>query len=123
MTNGPKNRGKGKEKEMEGERGFERCHKPTQWESSSQRQQELKGSPSPNLNAPLELRQNHQEQVGSSGHQCNNAELMEVLRSMKQEMKERDNQLKLQLQLRDEYMEAELRRRDQNLEDDLKKIE
>ena len=42
---------------------------------------------------------------------------MEVLKSMKQEMKERDNQLKLQLQLKDEYREAELGRRDQNLED------
>ena len=45
---------------------------------------------------------------------------MEMLKSMKQEMKERDDQLKLQLQLRDEYMEAKLRRRDQNLEDALK---
>ena len=46
---------------------------------------------------------------------------MEVLKSMKKEVKERDNQLKLHLQLRDEYMEAELRRRDQNLENALKK--
>ena len=121
VTNGPKSRGKGKEKDMEGERGSERCHKLAQWESSSQRQQELQGSPSPILNAPLELRQNHQEQVGCSRHQCNNAELMEVLRSMKQEMKERDNQLKLQLQLGDEYMKAKLRGRDQNMEDALKK--
>ena len=45
---------------------------------------------------------------------------MEMLKSMKQEMKERDDQLKLQLQLRDEYMEVELKRRDQNLEDALK---
>ena len=41
--------------------------------------------------------------------------------SMRQEMKERDNQLKHQLQLRDEYMEAELKRRDQNLKDALRK--
>ena len=84
-------------------------------------QQETQRSHNPLWNASLELRQIHQEQVGSSGHQCNNAELMKVLKSMKQKMKERDNQLKLQLQLRDEYMEAELRRRDQNLEDSLKK--
>ena len=45
---------------------------------------------------------------------------MEMLKSMKHEMKERDDQLKLQLQLRDEYMEAKLRRRDRNLEDALK---
>ena len=30
VTNGPKNRGKGKEKEMEKERGLERCHEPSQ---------------------------------------------------------------------------------------------
>ena len=46
---------------------------------------------------------------------------MEVLKSLKQEMKERDNQLKLQLQLRNEYMEAEHKRRDQNMEDALRK--
>ena len=95
VTNGSRNREKGKKKEVEEERGPEMCHEPAQWESSSQRQQELQGSPSPILNAPSDLRQNHQEQVGSSMHQCNNAELMEVLKSMKQEMKERDNQLKL----------------------------
>ena len=31
VTNGPKNRGKGKEKEMKGEKGSERCHEPAQW--------------------------------------------------------------------------------------------
>ena len=99
----------------------ERCHELAQWESPSQRQQELQGSLSLILNAPLNLRKTHQEQVRSLGHQCNNVELMEVLKSMKHEMKERDNQLMLQLQLKDEYMEAELRRRDQNIEDALKK--
>ena len=43
-----------------------------------------------------------------------------MLKSMKQEMKERDDQLKLQLQLRDEYMEAKFKRGNQNLEDTLK---
>ena len=66
------------------------------------------------------MRETHQEQAEGSGHQCNNAELMKMLKSMKQKMKERDDQLKLQLQLRDEYLEVELRRRDQNLEDALK---
>ena len=45
---------------------------------------------------------------------------MEMLKSMKREMQERDNQLKIQLQLRDEYMDAKLGRRDQNIEDALK---
>ena len=84
-------------------------------------QQEAQRSQSPFWNASPKLRQIHQEQVGNSGHQCNNEELMEVLKSLKQEMKERDNQLRLQLQLRDGYLEAELKRRDQNLEDALRK--
>ena len=41
--------------------------------------------------------------------------------SMRQEMKERDDQLKTQLQLKDEYFDKELKRRYQNLEDALKK--
>ena len=37
VTKGSKNRGKGKEKEVEEERGPERCHELAQWASSSQR--------------------------------------------------------------------------------------
>ena len=66
-------------------------------------------------------RETHQEQAESSGNQCNNVELIKMPKSLKQKMKERDDQLKIQLQLRDEYFDAELRRRDQNLEDALKK--
>ena len=68
VTNSPKNRGKGKEIEVEEERGYERCNEPTQGESPAQKQQELKGSPRPIWNASLNVRQIHQEQVGSSGH-------------------------------------------------------
>ena len=59
-------------------------------------------------------------QAESSDHQGNNTELMGMLKSMRHEMQERDNQLKIQLQLRDEYMDAKLKRRDQNLEEALK---
>ena len=45
---------------------------------------------------------------------------MEMLISMKHEMKERDNELQIQIQLMDEYMDAELRMRDLNLEEALK---
>ena len=75
----------------------------------------------PILDAPPKLRQTHHEQAESFGQNCNYIELIELLMSMRHEMKERDNQLKTQLQLRDEYFDAELRRRDQNLEDALKK--
>ena len=45
---------------------------------------------------------------------------MEMLKSMKQEMKELYDKLKTQLQLKDEYFDAELKRSDQNLEDALR---
>ena len=51
-----------------------------------------------------EVRQVHQEHVENSEPLGNNTAVLEMLKSMRQEMKERDNQLKLQLQLRDEYM-------------------
>ena len=75
---------------------------------------------SPIFTLSLELRQVHQKQAESSEHQGNNAELMDMLKSMRHEMRERDNQLKIQLQLRDEYMDAELKRRDHNLEEALR---
>ena len=120
MTKGPKNRGMGKEIEVEEERGSAKCNEPTQWESPPQGQQDLTKSHSPSWNASPDLRETHQERAEGSGHRCNNAELMKMLKSMKQEMNERDDQLKLQLRLRDKYMEAKLRRRDHNLEDALK---
>ena len=75
-------------------------------------QPKIQGSQNPFWNASLELRQTHQEQAGSSGENCNHVELIEMLMFMRQEMKERDDQLKTQLQLRDEYFDIELKRRD-----------
>ena len=66
------------------------------------------------------MRQAHQEQARSSGHQNNNAELIDMLKTMRTKIQERDKQLQIQLQLRDQYMDAELKRRDQNLEEALK---
>ena len=120
VTKGPKNRGNGKEIEMEEERRNERGNEPAQWEISPQRQQEFQGSQGPNWNASTDLGEIHHKQAEGSRHQCNNTELMELLKSMKQEMKERDDKLEIQLQLRDEYMDEELKRRDQNLENALK---
>ena len=94
---------------------------PYQWESQTPMQLEAHKNQSQFWNACPELRQTHHEQDESSEPNCNHAELIELLMSMQQEMKERDNQLKTQLQLRDEYFDAELKRRDQNLEDALKK--
>ena len=64
-----------------------------------------------------DLRQVHQEQVGSLENQCNNIELMDLLKAMRQEIHERNKQLQIQLQLGDEYMDTKLRIRDQSLEE------
>ena len=112
MAKGPKNKGKDKEIEEKEERGYEKSNEPVLLKSPPPRQQDFHESHSPNRNAFLNLRETHQEQAKGSGCQCNNTELMEMLKSMKHEMKERDDQLKIQLQLRDEYFDVELRRRD-----------
>ena len=112
VTKGPKNRGKNEKKETEEQKGNEGCTELKQWESLSQMQLEVQRSQSQFWSAPLELRQNRNEQIESSGQNCNHTELIEFLMSMRQEMKARDDQLRTQLQLREEYFDAELKRRD-----------
>ena len=97
ITKGPKNRGKGKEKETETEKGNEGCTKPEQWGSQIQMQPKSQRSQSQFWTTSPELRQTYQEQVESSGQNCNHVELIEMLMSMRQEMKGRDNKLKTQL--------------------------
>ena len=83
VTKGPKHRGKGKEKEVEEEKEYEGYNEPEQCESPAPMQQEAQRSQSPFENASLELRQIHQEQAEGSGQNCNKAELMEMLMSMR----------------------------------------
>ena len=61
VSKGPKNRGKGKEIEVEEERGYGKCNEPAQWESPPQRQQEFQENQSSNWNASPDLRETHQE--------------------------------------------------------------
>ena len=71
------------EKEVEEEKEYEGYTEPERCESPAPMQQEAQRSQSPFWNATSDLRQNHQEQVGSSRHQCNKEEQMEVLKSLK----------------------------------------
>ena len=112
ITKGPKNRGKGKEKETEEEKRNEGCTEPEQWERQIPLQPEAQIRQRKCWNAFPKLKQIDKEQAESSGQNCNHRELIELLVSMQQELKEIDNQLKTQLHLRDEYFDAELRRRD-----------
>ena len=120
ITKGPKNKVKEKEVEVEKEEGDNREIEQVKFESPAQEYQKRQRSLSPILIVSPEVRETHQEPTESSRQQSNNAEVMEMLKVMRQEMQERDKQLKIQLQLRDEYMDAKLRIRYQNLENALK---
>ena len=89
-------------------------------ESEALEQQKRQRIVSPIMTLSPNVREAHLEQARSLNHQSNNAELIDMLKTMRQEMQEMDKQLQIQLQLRDEYMDVNLRRRDQNLEEALK---
>ena len=86
ITKGPKNRGK--EREVEVARDEEENIEINQMklESEAPEQKQRQRSVSPILTLSPNVRQAHQEQGGSSEHQSNNAELMEMLRALRQEM-------------------------------------
>ena len=97
ITKGPKNKGKEKEVEIEEEERDDRGNEQANFESSVQERQR---SLSPICNLSLDVREIHQEPADNLGQQSSNAEVMEMLRVIRQEMQERDKQLKIQLQLR-----------------------
>ena len=59
VTKGPKNRGKGKQKETKKEKGNEGCTEQEQWENQIPLQLEIQRSKSQFWNASPELRQTH----------------------------------------------------------------
>ena len=67
ITKGPKNKGKGKEKETEEGKRKEGCTKLDLWENQCPLQSEAQRSHSQFLSAPPELRQTQNEQAESSG--------------------------------------------------------
>ena len=64
-------------------------------------QPEVQRNKDPIMNTLLEQRQNNNEQAKCSKQDCSNEELMGMLMSIRQEMKERDDQLRTQVQLRE----------------------
>ena len=82
ITKGPKDRGKGKEKQIEEKKGNEGCTEIEQWENQCPLQSEAQRSQSQLWSAPPELRQTQHEQAESSGQNCNHTELIELLISM-----------------------------------------
>ena len=61
-----------------------------------------------------ELTKNYPEQVESSRRSEGTAEIMEMLKSMKKDMEEREQKWEKQQQIREEFQEDEFRRKEQN---------
>ena len=91
ITKGPENRGKGKEKETEEEKGNEGCTELEQWENQCPLQSKAQRSQSQFWSAPPELRQTQHKQAESSGQNYSHTQLIELMMSMRYEIKERDN--------------------------------
>ena len=86
ITKGPKNRGREREAEVVREEEENREINQIQIDNAAQEQEQRQRSSSPILTISPEVRQVHQEQVGGSEHQGNNAEFIDMLKAMKQEM-------------------------------------
>ena len=99
ITKGPKNRGREREVEIERENKKNVEIHQIQLESEAPEQQQRQRSVSPILTISSEVRKIHQEQARSSEHQSNTAELIDMLKTMRQEMQEREKYLQIQLQL------------------------
>ena len=120
ITNGPKNRNKGKHVEAIREEEEPIEIQQPQPENEAPELPQGQRSVSLILTFSPEVRQVQPKQGESSEPLSSSSAMLTLLQTMRQEMEERDKQLKLQLQLRDEYMEVELKRRHQNLEEALK---
>ena len=85
------------ETEEEKEEGDERENEQVQFESPIQERPQRQRSLSPIWNLFPKDRDYNQEHAEGSKQQGNGKEIIEMLREMRQEMKERDKQMKLQL--------------------------
>ena len=68
---------------------------------------------SPLINSPLDVRENFSELVECSRSNEGNAEIMNMLVSIKKEMDEREKRWEHQQRIREEFLEAEFKRREQ----------
>ena len=77
------------------------------------KEEEMPFKMSPLSHSGPELREDFPELAENSRKDAGNIEIMEILRSIKKEMKEREDKLEMHLQIREEFLEAEFRRKEQ----------
>ena len=78
---------------------------------------------SPLSHSYLDMRDNFLEPAESSRRNEGAAEIMDMLRSMKKEMEEREKKWERQQQIREEFLEADFKRKEQQWEKNLKQKE
>ena len=88
--------------------------------STLKRMDERQRSVRPILIMSQNARAYHNEQAEGSWKQSRNVDVVEMLRKIEQNMKERDSQLKAQLKEKDLYFEAEIGKRDQLINEAIK---
>ena len=75
---------------------------------------------SPLSHTYLDMTENFPEQAESSRRGEGNTKIMEMLRTMKKDMEEREHKWEKHQQFREEFLEAEFRRKEQLFEQTLK---
>ena len=81
---------------------------------------EMQGRRTPIIHSPPDVRDNFYEPAEYSMSNQGNAEIMEMLVSMKKEMEEREKRWEQQQKIREEFLEADFKRKEQQWERILK---
>ena len=104
------------EEEEEEQVGMEQIPK----ESQLPMEDEMHNRRSPFIPSPLNVKETFSEPAECSRSNQGNAEIMDILVSMKKEMEEREKRWEKQQKIREEFLEANFRRREQQWEQMLK---
>ena len=87
------------------------------------KEEEMPFRMSPLSQSSPDMTENFPEQAESSRRGEGNTEIMEMLRSIKKEMEEKEKKWEKQQQIIEEFLEAEFRRKEQLLEQTLRRRE
>ena len=87
------------------------------------KEEEMPFRMSPLSHSGLELREDFPELAESSRKDAGNIEIMEMLRSIKKDMEEREQKWEKHQQIREEFLKAEFRRKEQLWEQNLRQKE
>ena len=126
VKKGPRNKKQQRMVEVEVEHAKDNDHREMEAipeKNSPTEEEEVHFRMSPLSHSYPDLTENFLEQAESSRRGEGNTEIMEMLRTMKKDMEERDKKWEKQQQFREELLEAEFRRKEQLFEQTLRQRE